>query len=224
MVDSLVRPAVLLSGERCLSEVNPCSAQAAVEQSYNLVGAQCTGDLFVPFMFLMFNGGDLLGRGLASVGPWAERPPAPGILLTYALGRVALLVGLMFCNVITPHPWRLPRLIGSVTLINISTSWLGIVIVNVARMLDEPPVCVGHEELSHTAMDVCYRSDAASLTLNLALGVTNGHLASLACMHAPSLLPPAVRDRCAGVLSFAIVAGITAGSVASLILIAALQR
>ncbi len=64
----------------------------------------------------------------------------------------------------------------------------------------------------------------ASLTLNLALGVTNGHLASLACMHAPRLLPPAVRDRCAGVLSFAIVAGITAGSVASLVLVSALQQ
>jgi len=80
-----------------------------------ICSARCAGDLFVPFMFLMFNGGDLLGRGLASLGPWAEKPPSTAILLTYALGRVALLVGLMFCNVITPHQWRLPRLIRSVT-------------------------------------------------------------------------------------------------------------
>jgi hypothetical protein len=64
----------------------------------------------------------------------------------------------------------------------------------------------------------------ASLTLNLLLGVTNGHLASVACMHAPSLLPPDVRDRCGSVLAFAITAGITAGSVVSLILTTALQR
>ena len=65
-------------------------------------------------MFLMFNGGDLLGRGLASLGPWAAKPPSTATLLAYALSRVALLVGLMFCNVITPHQWRLPRLIRSV--------------------------------------------------------------------------------------------------------------
>ena len=68
----------------------------------------------MPFMFLMFNGGDLLGRGLASLGPWAVEPPSTTVLLTYALGRVVLLVGLMFCNVITPHQWRLPLLIRSV--------------------------------------------------------------------------------------------------------------
>ena len=80
------------------------------------------GDLFVPFMFLMFNGGDLLGRGLASLGPWAVKPPPTAVLLTYALSRVALLVGLMFCNVITPHQWRLPRLIRSVKSIRVATS------------------------------------------------------------------------------------------------------
>jgi hypothetical protein len=61
----------------------------------------------------MFNAGDLLGRGLAGLGPWAGKPPRTGVLITYALGRVALLVGLMFCNVFTPHQWRLPRLIRS---------------------------------------------------------------------------------------------------------------
>ena len=76
-------------------------------------GISGAGDLFVPFMFLMFNAGDLLGRGLASLGPWARHSPGEGVLIAYALGRVALLVGLMFCNVITPHQWRLPRLIRS---------------------------------------------------------------------------------------------------------------
>ena len=71
------------------------------------------GDLFVPFMFLMFNAGDLIGRGLAGLGPWAQETPGTSVLVTYALCRVVLLVGLMFCNVITPHQWRLPQLIRS---------------------------------------------------------------------------------------------------------------
>ena len=80
------------------------------------------GDLFVPFMFLMFNGGDLLGRGLASLGPWAVNPPPTAVLLTYALSRVSLLAGLMFCNVVTPHQWRLPLVIRSVAVIRIAPS------------------------------------------------------------------------------------------------------
>ena len=62
-------------------------------------------------MFLCFNTGDLLGRGLAMVGPWADKPPAPPLLLVYAAARTVLLLGLMVCNVITPRSWTLPILL-----------------------------------------------------------------------------------------------------------------
>jgi hypothetical protein len=45
------------------------------------------------------------------------------------------------------------------------------------------------------------RSDAAPLLLILTLGITNGHLVSLASMHMPSLLP--LEQRCAPYLSLA---------------------
>ena len=64
----------------------------------------------MPLMFLCFNVGDLLGRGLAGVGPWAKHSPPTPVLLVYAVARGGLLAALMLCNVITPHSWALPVL------------------------------------------------------------------------------------------------------------------
>lgn len=62
----------------------------------------------MPFMFLCFNTGDLLGRGLAGLGPWAKRSPPTAVLLAYAVARGSLLLALMLCNVVTPRSWHLP--------------------------------------------------------------------------------------------------------------------
>ena len=67
------------------------------------------------------------------------------------------------------------------------------------------------------------RSDAVPLVLNTLLGVSNGHLASTVCMHAPRLLPEALRARGGGLLAFAITGGITLGSLVSLLLSTILQ-
>ncbi len=93
-------------------------------------------------------------------------------------------------------------------------------------------------------------ADAFPALFNLVLGVTNGHLVSLAAMHCPAALPPALRcgPRARGrlplpcgsgmratrplgarrhhagpVITFASVAGLTLGSLASLLLTTALQ-
>lgn len=83
------------------------------------------GDLFVPLMFLCFNSGDLIGRGLASLGPWAKRSPPTPVLLAYAVARGCLLAALMLCNVITPQRWALPVLFRCVGLTEASgaISW-----------------------------------------------------------------------------------------------------
>ena len=60
---------------------------------------------------------------------------------------------------------------------------------------------------------VMHRSTGWPAALVLALGLSNGHLASVVCMHAPALLPPAARARAGTVLAFAITSGITVGSV-----------
>ncbi len=68
----------------------------------------CSGDLWTPLLFLVFNGGDLLGRLLAGLGPWRRQPLSVGALLTYALSRIVLVAGLLLCHVVTPRPWALP--------------------------------------------------------------------------------------------------------------------
>ena len=47
------------------ADLAPCSAFSARGRFY--------GDLWAPFMFTLFNGGDFLGRLLAGVGPWSYR-------------------------------------------------------------------------------------------------------------------------------------------------------
>ena len=51
------------------------------------------------------------------------------------------------------------------------------------------------------------------LLFTLLLGLTNGHLASVVCMHAPTLVPLSARSACGPVLAFSITSGITVGSV-----------
>lgn len=71
----------------------------------------CTGDLWVPLLFIMFNAGDvagrvLVGRGLGRLKGW----PGPR-LFTYSIMRLVLLLCMAFCRVATPRPWRLPALL-----------------------------------------------------------------------------------------------------------------
>lgn len=57
------------------------------------------------------------------------------------------------------------------------------------------------------------RSNIWPTALVLLLGLTNGHLASVVCMHAPALLPPEVCARSGSIMACAITSGITVGSV-----------
>lgn len=66
------------------------------------------GDLFVPFMFLVCNGSDLIGRLVAGAGAWSSKPPSSLTLMTYTLLRIPLSIPLLFCNIVTPKPWKLP--------------------------------------------------------------------------------------------------------------------
>ena len=57
---------------------------------------------------MLFNAGDLGGRLLAGVGSQKHKSLPAAVLLSYAAARVLLVVGLLLCHVVTPHPWRLP--------------------------------------------------------------------------------------------------------------------
>lgn len=137
------------------------------------------GELFVPFVFVLFNLGDLLGRAVAGRGPWAVAPPPAPALLLYAVARAGIAAALLLCNVVTPHAWRLPVLL---------------------------------------------KYNFWPTALVLLLGLTNGHLASVVCMHAPALLPPEVRARSGSIMAFAITSGVTVGSVLALLLNLVLQH
>ena len=99
----------MLAGTLCHVRLNACTDFAYVAQ-YRIA---CVGDLWTPLLFLLFNGGDLGGRLLAGIGDQQHRAPAAGTLVTYAVSRIVLVIGLLLCHVVTPHPWRLPELFRS---------------------------------------------------------------------------------------------------------------
>jgi hypothetical protein len=65
------------------------------------------------------------------------------------------------------------------------------------------------------------QTDWWPLGLVLALGLTQGHLLSTACMHAPAVLPPGKEARFGPVTGFCITAGCLAGSIASTVIVEA---
>ena len=101
-----VRP--LLQSELLSGSAACAGAMEATCESLTLACVPASGDLWTPLLFLVFNGGDLLGRVLAGIGPWRTQPLSVGALLAYALSRIVLVVGLLLCHVVTPHPWALP--------------------------------------------------------------------------------------------------------------------
>jgi equilibrative nucleoside transporter 1/2/3 len=145
------------------AKVSPCSPHAAA--------GRYAGDLFVPFMYVVFSFGDFFGRILAGYGPWGRGPPKPLSLLCYAVIRTVVVGGFLFCHVVTPTSWTLPEVLSR----------------------DEYP-----------------------LALILLLGLTQGHLLSTTCMHAPSTLQPGQQHRYGPVTSFSISVGCFAGSLVSL--------
>ncbi len=68
------------------------------------------------------------------------------------------------------------------------------------------------------------QTDWWPLGLVLALGLTQGHLLSTACMHAPAVLPPGREARFGPVTGFCITAGCLAGSVVSTVLVESFTR
>jgi equilibrative nucleoside transporter 1/2/3 len=68
-------------------------------------------------------------------------------------------------------------------------------------------------------LPVLLSTDYWPLGLVLALGLTQGHLLSTACMHAPAVLPPGKEATFGPVTGFCITAGCLGGSVASTLLV-----
>lgn len=75
----------------------------------------------------------------------------------------------------------------------------------------------------HWLLPILFRSDVWPRLFTFLLGMSNGRLASVICMHAPSLLPVNARGGCGAVLAFAITTGVTIGSVVALLLTLLLQ-
>lgn len=65
------------------------------------------GNLFQPFLFLLFNAGDAAGRALAGLHKTAVSPPT---LFAYCGARTLICVGIALCNVVPSKPWLLPAL------------------------------------------------------------------------------------------------------------------
>lgn len=63
-------------------------------------------------LFLVYNGGDLLGRMAAGCGRWAVKAPRMSVLGTYTAARALVAAAMLVCHVVTPAPWRLPVVFG----------------------------------------------------------------------------------------------------------------
>ena len=86
------------------ADLAPCSAFSPRGRFF--------GDLWAPFMFTLFNGGDFCRPPVApGWGRGGRRPPPMPTLIAYSAARGLLVVGLVFCNVVTPSPWQLPVLL-----------------------------------------------------------------------------------------------------------------
>ena len=59
----------------------------------------------MPFIFLLFNLGDCLGRLTAGL---SRSAPATWGLALYCTARCALVPAILSCNLVTPHQWLLP--------------------------------------------------------------------------------------------------------------------
>ena len=68
----------------------------------------CAGNLFQPFIFLLFNVGDAVGRTLPS---FHSETYNPVVLFSYSGMRVLLVVGILLCNIVSNSAWMLPHLL-----------------------------------------------------------------------------------------------------------------
>lgn len=150
--------------------VSPCASRTSA--------GRLSGDLFVPFLFVLFAVGDYLGRMFSGYGPWATGAPKPFTILTYSILRAVIAGGCLFCHVVTPTAWKLPGLLDN---------------------------------------------DYYPFGLILVLGLTQGHLISTICMHAPSTLLPTEMSKYGPVTSFSISMGSFMGSFVTLALVVAFQ-
>lgn len=146
--------------------VSPCAA--------NPPSGRLSGDLFVPFMYVLFNLGDFLGRAASGLGPWRRQAPSGAQLTVYCLLRCGCAAALLLCHVVTPSTWQLRPLFGA---------------------------------------------DWQSWTLASALGFTNGHLMSVACMHAPAFLPASSQRIYGAVVSLCCTGGCFFGALVSLVVL-----
>ena len=143
--------------------VSPCAPTSPQGRLY--------GDLFVPFLFVLFSIGDFLGRLLSGYGPWSHGAPQPLQILAYSIARTVIAGALLFCHIVTPTAWLLPQY---------------------------------------------FDDDYYPFALILLLGLTQGHLISTICMHAPSTLMPTEMSKYGPQTSFAISMGCFLGSFVAL--------
>ena len=68
------------------------------------------GNLFQPFLFLLFNAGDAAGRALAGLH---RKTVAPATLFFYSGARILICLGIALCNVVPSKPWLLPAIMWS---------------------------------------------------------------------------------------------------------------
>lgn len=126
-------------------------------------------DIFVPFAFLLFNIGDLLGRMLAGMIPF----PTPRWQFIFSLARTVFFFLFLCCNVVLRDPNGVPI---------------------------------------ETSLPVLFGNDYVYWLFVLLFATSNGYLASVCMITAPTMVDPKEKEKVGTLMITALVFGLSLGS------------
>ena len=203
-----------------------------IRSSQNLDNVRCPkagrffgAGVWQAIFFLLFNAGDTVGRLLAA----ARQCVPKRMVFLLSVSRLAFVPLFLLCNVVatTPSIHPVPQPNGT----SLSVSAVVLSAAGVSMSTAAPPVLVapsyyyvamggGSERGGLLAAGTdprlgYFQHDAYPILFMLLLSVSNGYVASLEMMNAPSVVPDGQQSRAGTIMAFFLVMGIFLGSVMS---------
>jgi hypothetical protein len=185
-----------------------------IRSKHNLENARCPtagrfygAGVWQAMFFLLFNGGDTIGRLLAA----ARQCINPSYVYMLSMGRFVFVPLFLLCNVAASTPSVTPGS-GNHTGVTPSTKasavFTSFYTANFAGLVDTEPF-LRDPRLGY------FENDAWPIVFMLLLSVSNGYVASLEMMNAPARAPDGQQSRAGTNMAFFLVMGIFLGSVFS---------
>lgn len=148
----------------------PCIAHVAEGRIF--------GDLWTPLSFVLYNGGDMVGRMLCGIGAWAHRPPQSSSLIALSTLRIVFVPLILCCNIVRDGGWHFPYIfrhdsypILFITLLGVTNGYLaGVALMHAPLFVHSP-----QRESAGAFMQFCL---ICGLTLGSAIALAVNQLSS----------------------------------------------